>query len=185
MSKCPFDDQALAAKRWWEQLRPREVNGRSIPGDRAALARLRRASNVMEAASEPATGDLYRRLKFSDPTGDLPRAALIAAVLAHVKKDPEKTILIARAIGSPRGGEETTALITPLRFKRLVSAREPDDLLVAFRRVVAILGGTANVADLARQLLSWTAEHHRDLARTRFAFEYHGAGPFAPDQPSA
>ena len=183
MSKSHFDDQAMAAKRWWDQLRPREVNGRSVPGDRAALARLRRAATVMEAAAEPVTGDLYRKLKFSHPARDLPRAALIAAVLAHVKEDTH--VLVARAIGTLRGGEGTTALITPLRFKRLVSARDPDDLLIAFRRVVAILGGTANVTDLARQLLSWTEEHQGDLARTRFAFEYHGAGPFAPDQPSA
>jgi hypothetical protein len=31
------------------------------------------------------------------------------------------------------------------------------------------------------QLLAWTDDERGDLTRTRFAFDYHGAGQFAPE----
>jgi CRISPR system Cascade subunit CasB len=182
MTQRPYEQEASGALQWHSSLTPREFNGRHIPGDRAALARLRRASSIMEAAVEPATADLYARLGFARQTAerDLPRAALVAAVLAHVRANTGAPI--AAAIGTPRGGADSQQKITPLRFKRLVAARTPDELLIAFRRVVAILGDQANVRDLARQLLAFTDpdERQADIARTRFAFAYHGAADFAP-----
>jgi len=177
MTDMPISERAAAAQRWWHSLQPGEEGRRR--GDRATLARLRRASSIMDAAAEPATIDLFTKLGFKQPDCNLARAALIAAVLAHVRRD-DKTGTVARAIGTPRGGDDTMALLTPLRFKRLISAREPDELLISFRRAVGILGGTANVEDLARQLLAWTDEKRSDRARTLFAFDYHGAGQFAP-----
>lgn len=177
MTEMPITERAAAARRWWRSLQPDEQTGQR--GDRATLARLRRAGSIMETAAEPATADLFGRLKFEHPERNLPRAALIAAVLAHVRRD-DSSKTVARAIGTPRGGDGTTALLTPLRFKRLIAAREPDDLLISFRRAVAILDDTVNVKDLARQLLAWTDERHSDRARTLFAFDYHGAGQYAP-----
>ena len=174
-----YEEQAAAASAWLATLRPREINGRLIGGDRAALAKLRRASSVMEAAAEPVTADLYKKLKLTHVERDLPRAAIVAAVLAHVRDGTSEKV--ARAIGTPRAGDGSTALVTPLRLKRLLAAREPDDVLVAFRRVVAILDHTANVRDLATQILAWTDGEQGDITRTRFAFDYHGAGQFAPD----
>lgn len=187
MSSRPYETEVDAAWKWWSSLRPDEMNGRR--GDRATLARLRRASNIMDAAAEPAVGDLFRKLGFDRAFAarDLPRAALIAATLALIKSDALKDprtghkITLARAIGTPRGGAETTELVTPLRLKRLVAAREPDDLLSAFRRVIAILGQTANVKDVARQLLLWTDDRHADRARTIFSFDYHDAAGAAPN----
>jgi len=181
MSTKPTEAKADAAWKWWSSLQPHEFNGRRTPGDRAAIARLKRASSLLEALDEPATFDLFHKLGFSRDT-DLGRAALVAAVLAHVRED-RRSERVAASIGDPRGGAESTPLITPLRFKRLMSAREPDDLLIAFRRVIAILGRTANVKDLAHVLLAFTDpdERRADIARTRFAFDYHGAGQFAPD----
>jgi CRISPR system Cascade subunit CasB len=185
MSKSPYDEQAQAAYKWWQSLRPRESNGRMIQGDRAAVAKLKRSSSVMEAASEPVTFDLFDKLAFKRDyaSRDLPRAATIAGVLAHVTEQRPETM--ARAIGTPRGGEGSTPLITPLRLKRLLAAREPDDVLIQFRRTVAILGGIANVRDLAVQLLAWTDDERGDLTRTRFAFDYHGADQLAPDVAAA
>lgn len=110
---------------------------------------------------------------------------MLAAVLAHVRDDDPKKTRIATAIGSPRAGEGSTALITPLRFKRLITARDPEDLLIVFRRAVAILGRRANVKDLARALLTFTDNRLGVVARTRFAFEYHGAGDAAPEMKDA
>jgi CRISPR system Cascade subunit CasB len=174
----PYDDQAEAAARWLASLRPRTINGRSIPGDRAALAKLRRSSCAMDAVAEPVTADLFKQINFERTDRNLLRCAVIAAVLAHVGGTRPDSI--ARSIGTPRAGDGSTALVTPLRLKRLLAAREPDDVLIAFRRVVARLGGEVNVKDLARQILAWTDEERGDISRTQFAFEYHGAGQFGP-----
>ena len=181
MTETRYDKEAADAARWWRLLRPQELeSGARLPGDRATVARLRRASSLMEAATEPATATLFKALGFKNATRDLPRAALVAAVLAHVRDDDRATL--ARALGSPADGSADEARLKPLRFKRLVAAREPDDLLIAFRRTVAILGHTANVKDLARSLIAWTDpdERQADIARTRFAFDYHGAAQYAP-----
>ena len=179
MSSNVYEGNAADAAKWWFALQP---NDKGYRGDRASLAKLRRASSIMEAAAEPVTADLFSKLGFdrSHADRDLPRAALIAAVLAHIRDDNRRETL-ARAIGTPRGGAETTERITPLRLKRLIAAREPDDLLIGFRRAIAILGNTANVKDVARQLLLWTDDHHSDRARTMFTFDYHGADKYAPE----
>jgi CRISPR system Cascade subunit CasB len=187
MSIKLYEAEANAAHDWWRSLSPQErANGYKSLGDRAAIARLRRASSVMEASAEPATAALFKTLGQANDqafnrqflTIGLARASVIAAVLAHVKQSGRETI--ARAIGTPRGGEGSTALITPLRLKRLLAARTPDEVLTGFRRTVAILDHTADVRDLALQLLAWTDDERGDLTRTRFAFDYHGAGQFAP-----
>ena len=182
MSTSHYKDEAGDAWKWWNSLQPNEQIKQR--GDRASLAKLRRASSVMEAAAEPVTADLFKALGFirSGATRDLPRAALIAAVLAHIPKAKDvKSPTLARAIGTPRGGGDTTQLVTPLRLKRLVAAREPDDLLISFRRTIAILKDTANVKDVAHQLLLWTDEIQADRARTKFMFDYHNADNAAPD----
>ena len=178
MSTRPYDREVDATWQWWNSLQPNEQTKQR--GDRASLAKLRRASSIMEAAAEPATIDLFRKLGFSSPGQNLPRVALIAAVLAHIRP-PERKENLARAIGTPRGGDGTTALITPLRLKRMIAAREPDDLLIAFRRTIAMLDRSANVSDVARQLLLWTDDQHADRARTMFTFDYYDADKYAPD----
>lgn len=176
-----YQDQSNIALSWWRALQPREFGGRMLSGDRAALARLKRASSVADVMAEPATADLFLRLGFNhhDAEREWPRAAVIAAVLAHVRKLGHKKI--AHDIGALRCGDGSMALITPLRLKRLLAARTPDEVLTQFRRVTAILGHSADVRDLAMQLLAWTDGERGDLTRTRFAFDYHGVGQFASD----
>ena len=180
MSNKPYATEADAAWQWWNSLRPGEQTWQR--GDRAALAKLRRASSILDAAAEPATADLFKKLGFERRFAerDLRRAALVAAALAHIRDDNKRETL-ARAIGTPRGGADTTELVTPLRLKRLIAAREPDDLLISFRRTIAILGGTANVKDVTRQLLLWTDDDLADRARTLFTFDYHDASAAAPE----
>lgn len=172
-----YAGEAQSIWNWWKALQPSDDG--KFRGDRATLAKIRRISSIMEAAAEPATAELFRKLGFHAVI-DLPRTALIAAVVAHIRKD-EKRDTLARAIGTPRSGDGSTALISPLRLKRLLAAREPDELLIAFRRAIAILGQAANVKDVAHQLLLWTDERCADSARTRFAFDYHSATDAAPE----
>jgi CRISPR system Cascade subunit CasB len=162
---------------WWTRLQPALDNGRK--GDSGTLARLRRA-NLVSAAMEPETVILYRRLA---PLLDrkredgLTRTALIAAVLSHVRE--HHSIAVARALGPQQG--EDDAILKPLRFRRLLSTLGDAELLIAFRRIVALLNRRANIGDIARSLAEWDDCPTGDRRRTRWAFDYHSAGDAAPD----
>jgi CRISPR type I-E-associated protein CasB/Cse2 len=143
----------------------------------------------LEAAAEPAVARLLAKL-FPDSERHtriamLPRAAALAAVLAHVRGDAAGSGF-AKTLGNPRGGDGSTPVLSPVRFKRLQSTRGADETLTSFRRAVLLLDKTADVKDLARVLLTWDDEALGDRTRTIFAFDYHGAGLAAPDaDPSA
>jgi CRISPR system Cascade subunit CasB len=158
-------DRAVA---WWRDLQPDPDRKRT--GDRAALARLRRCATIAEAMQDQATIALFRRCGGSSPD-DLPAISLAAAVLAHVREDNPADPRIARHIGPENTDKPETALLKPLRFRRLMDADTPDERLIAFRRLVALAGGKLNVFDLAAALLRWTEERQR-----RWVYDYWNAG---------
>lgn len=170
----PPKDAAAAAFTWWAELQPDPARKR--PGDRAALARLRRCATLAEAMQEPAAVLLFRRLGSTGPR-DLPHAALAAAVLAHVREDRPGTT-VARLVGPASLETPETAVLKPLRFRRLMETVDWDDRLAAFRRLVALAGGTLPVRDLAGALLFWT-----DMRRQRWVLDYWNAIP--PQSPAA
>lgn len=165
------------ALQWWSRLKPDP--GRK--GDPGALAKLRRGG-LQDAALEPATADLYRRLKpflgggrFDDA---YETAALVAAVLAHVREHDNTNV--ARAAGATG---DKAARVSPLRFRKILAARGGPDCLIAFRRLVALLDKRANVGDLAVSLVEWNRDGAGDKRRTRWAFDYYNAGNVAPEAP--
>jgi CRISPR type I-E-associated protein CasB/Cse2 len=164
---------------WWSSLqRGAEHDGR-WRGDPGALARLRRA-DLVGAAMEEVTIDLCRRLAPSSnlrPNQLFERAALIAAVLAHVRDNDVRKV--AAAAGEKVGDDRR--ILHPLRLRRLFAARTPADCLIAFRRLVALLDKKANVANLAASLLDWPDAARGDTRRTRWAFDYYGAAIATPD----
>jgi CRISPR system Cascade subunit CasB len=161
-----------AAVAWWRDLQPDP--GRNYSGDRAALARLRRCATVAEAMQDPATISLFRRCGGSGPW-DLPTAGLAAAVLAHVRNDDRDNTRIARRVGPDNTDRVETALLKPLRFRRLMDADLPDERLAAFRRLAALAGNTVNVSDLAAALLNWNEQRQQ-----RWVYDYWNAGPPTP-----
>ena len=72
-----------AAYVWWDAMIPDPIRKR--PGNRGALARLRRCASVADAMQQPETIDLFRRCRPTQEE-DLVGVALAAAVLAHVRK---------------------------------------------------------------------------------------------------
>jgi len=157
-----------AARGWWHSLQPDAA--RKIPGDRAALAKLRRCATVAEAMQEPAALLLFRAVK-ATRAEDLPGVGLTAAVLAHVRDDTPGSS-VARLIGPGSIETPETALLKPLRFRRLMEADGVEERLTAFRRLVAIAGGTLPVRDLAASLLDWS-----DGRRVRWVYEYWNVNP--------
>jgi CRISPR system Cascade subunit CasB len=168
------EQRAGAIGRWWYGLQPRVEKGRTIPGDRAALARLRRADTVMQASMIPATLGLCARLGAApDEVGTV---ALIAAILAHVREDGDERF--AHQIG---GRADDERLISSLRFQRLIEATEPDAQLTAFRRAIAQARRRARISDLAESLLDWNHPGHSDQRRQRWLYDYyHTTDPVAP-----
>lgn len=185
---------AYEARSWWKSLRPGEdKHGSTYPGDRAALARLRRADgDPLAALAEPATIRLYQRFA---PVLDTPsetrkaevfaRVAVLASLLAHVRKD-NLNANVGRALGPTDSRTPESAAMKPLRLARLLNARGDAEIGTAFRRAVALLGDTASVGDLAWLVLTWDRDEAGDRTRTLFAFAYHDASAHAPgDTPSA
>lgn len=179
-----------AAREWWLSLRPGEgKNGVKHPGNRAALAKLRRADgDPLEALAEPATIRLYKLLGLepgdastSRKAEALARVAVLASVLAHVREDMPKQKL-GRALGPTDPKTPESAVMKPLRLARFLAARGEAEIATSFRRAVALLGDTANVGDLAWLVLTWDRDEAGDRTRTLFAFAYHDASAHAPDE---
>ncbi len=178
-------DSKVAA-RWWFELQPNEKHPDPSrrSGNRPALARLRRCTTVAEAGSEREALELARSLGATPGQPQRLESALLAAiVLAHVRQD-DRGISVARRLGA--GGADRRAPMSPLRLSRLLTADSIEERLIAFRRVVALLSGYANVANLSRALLDWSQP-----IRIEWAFDYHDVPPPGidvlptPDQPIA
>jgi CRISPR system Cascade subunit CasB len=166
MSSPDEIDRAAVARRWWRALQPVTVDGVTKPGDRAALAHLRRAG-TLAAMTHEATIDLFAKLGYRHESR-LPRVATLAHVLAHVREDDSDPF--ASAIGK-RDRESKKPVLGVLRFQRLIEANSEDEIMRSFRRAIALVQSRANVADLAQLILSFDQE---DMRR-RFTFNYYSA----------
>jgi CRISPR system Cascade subunit CasB len=156
-----------AAVAWWHSLKPNADRG--TRGNPAALARLRRAATVMDLMAEPEAIDLFRCVG-ARSYSDLPVAALLAGVLSHVREDHQARS-VARLLGPKHSSGGKDAIMSPLRFHRLLQTTEPDEILVAFRRMIALARGSLPVTDLSRSLLDWNEERKR-----RWIYDYWNAG---------
>ncbi|NOZ94405.1 MAG: hypothetical protein GXP47_06670 [Acidobacteria bacterium] len=75
-------------------------------------------------------------------------------------------------MGTPKPGGSKTPLVSPPRFRRLLRiGEESEDLEQLFQqigRVIALLGHTVNVTDLAKNLYKWDAG-----IRKQWALDYY------------
>ena len=155
----PVEHQQLLD--WWKELE----NNR---GDRAAL---RRASSIEQIMFNTGFHRLWRKLK-DTRWRSTERVALIAALAARVKEDDRRKSFAAQ-LGSPPTGRDKAAF-SGLRFRRLLQANHPSELLQACSRAVAMCGGRANLTSLAESMYWWS-----DGVRKQWAFDYYDANPSA------
>lgn len=160
-------DWGFIAFQWWQTLVGRHPNKRETGKDRAARARLRRASPA-EAMCEEATLQLFHALGASKAR--LPRVATLASILATIRDDDRPCF--GRSVGREKVGDEQSAKLSLLRFKRLLEATQEDEIAASFRRAIAIAGFAANVRDIARVILFFDD----DKTRRDLVFDYYGAG---------
>lgn len=171
----PKIDPPFEALKWWRELNGAS-EGRGRNGkDRAALARLRRASPA-DAVYEEATLRLFRALGFEHPAR-LPRVAALAVALASIRED--RPGRFGRQIGREKFDDDRSAPLKIGRFKRLLDAESEDEIAVSFRRAIAILGDVASVRDVARIILGFDDEG----TKTSLVFDYYGARDFEPSRP--
>lgn len=171
---------------WWQRLRhPRH-------GDPGTLARLRRSRSTLEALQVPDAITLAARLGAIARDGQTPgwktRAALdLARVLAHVRAhDPNLHPMRAagwkRFAGARRESDagDDRPVLSEARFRRLLLTGDGEEKVTAFTRLIALLGGTVKVDDLARDFMNWNHPEIGDRIRERWAFLYYAASDAAP-----
>ena len=181
---------------WWQALQRKWPDGTAnSSADPGALARLRRAATPLEAAQEPQTIALYRRLHGAHfDERKLEATAVVAAVLASIRtdaarRDDSTSEASQGSVSSDSFRPPSTAellgkvkvkgdqpVMSPLRMRRLTSARDAKETLRGFREAIALLGGTAPVADVASSIFDWLDADRADARKTRWLYHYHSAG---------
>jgi CRISPR system Cascade subunit CasB len=163
----PADEEARSTVwRWW----------RGLDQDRAGRADLRRCGTVAEVAFTAAYHRLLRRLGSRLGDDDARRVAAIAAVLAHVEREPENGASPARMMGMPAG--EGGARVSDARFRHLLRSEDPQDLMRELIRIVRQLGRISRVDSLFNDLMRWD-----EGTRMRWARDYYEAAPASDKKP--
>jgi len=157
--ELPREHQVLLD--WWNKLE-------DYRGDRAAL---RRAARIDQVFFNPAFHRLWRGLK-DTPWRREERVALIAALAARVREHNPRNSFAAQLGTASRGREKAT--LSGLRFRRLLQAQEPNELLQGCSRAIAMCGNSVNLLSLAQSVYWWS-----DRDRKNWAFDYYDANPSA------
>jgi CRISPR system Cascade subunit CasB len=168
--------QEQRARDWWK------ITLSGEDGDRGVRAQLRRCHTPLDAAIFPAALSLARRLGRIPGTGapewkqkGFERALGLAIALAHVRTEASTPLLRVLGWGQfPYDKKESDVVdgrpvLSELRFKRFLQTDGEDELIAAFSRLIQLVKGETNVADLARVFLRWDDDRtKRDLALTYF-----------------
>ena len=117
-SETQKSDPPYVAYQWWEALNGKWEGTRQTGEDRAALARLRRASPD-EAMCEEATLRLFRALGYKSPDYLL-RVATLAADARDNSRRRRRRRRFGRQIGREKIEDDQTARLKIGRFKRLL-----------------------------------------------------------------
>ena len=142
-------------REWWA----------SMQNNRGARAELRRATSLTEVVLLPFHFELRARLA-GTAWRHIEGVALIAGALAHVDHD-DPGLSFPAQMARPRGSGQG-AIVSDLRFRRLIQHKTRTDLFVPIIRIVRLLGRTANVSNLAESLYWWN-----DCTRRECAFAYY------------
>ncbi|MCO5383529.1 MAG: type I-E CRISPR-associated protein Cse2/CasB [Methanosarcina barkeri] len=145
---------------WWEELDENR-------GDRAVL---RRCRNTTEVVFSPAFHRL--RLKLSQIADiNSNSLALIAGILSHVKTH-DNCAKFATQMATPKT-ESSNARVSGLRFRRLLTIKDTDELFGSMIRIVDLLDGNLNIYSLADDLCSWDDEE----TKKQWAYNYYENAP--------
>ena len=143
---------------WWHGLE----NNR---GERAAL---RRCRNLTEVVFVPSYHRLRQELlRFGNV--DSEGLAIVAGLAARAKENNNQ-YTIANQMAISVAGD--SARVSGLRFRRLLKIQNRDNLYPAMIRIVALLGSSLNLVNLAGSVYWWN-----DFTRKNWAFDYYTNAP--------
>jgi len=144
---------------WWRGL---ETNR----GDRAAL---RRCCNLSEVVFVPSYHRLRQELLRLGYVVNSEGLAIVAGLTARVKEDNNKHT-VAKQMATSVAGD--SARVSGLRFRRLLKIQDRDKLYPAMIRIVALLGSSLSLVNLADSVYWWN-----DITRKNWAFDYYTNAP--------
>ncbi|MCY4003821.1 MAG: type I-E CRISPR-associated protein Cse2/CasB [Rhodospirillales bacterium] len=158
----------VAAVWWHRTFRDEHGSGR------ASRARLRRCLTPVDAIAIEAVHDLNGHLEAAGHHPRADRLALLAITLAHVEEDGRHPF--AELLGA-RPGKDAPRALSELRWQALIRITHPLELIAPLRRALAVVRHRPiHVGALAGDLYRWN-----DTTRTKWCFQYFGAGSTAPD----
>ena len=141
---------------------------------RASRARLRRCLTPIDAVAVEAVHDLNGQLRAAGHRPRADRLALLAITLAHVEEDGARPL--AELLGA-RPVMDTPRVLSELRWQALIRVTQPLELIGPLRRALMIVRHSpVSVGALAGDLYRWN-----DATRTKWCFQYFGAGGSAPE----
>jgi len=147
--------------KWWK----------GLDEDRGDRAVLRRSHNLSEVAFSPA----YHRLRLAlnhFGKADDDRLAVIVGLLARVKSGDDGNSIAEQMATKKANVPDGPAKVSGLRFRRLLKIKDQEELFVAMTRIIALLGGSANIQSLAQSVYYWN-----DITRKQWAFDYYSKAP--------
>lgn len=153
--------ECLELIKWWQALN----------NDRGARAELRRCRNLSEVVFSPAYHRLRQAILHLDGVGSIHEEGLatVVGLTARVKVNDE-TMDIASQMATGKTGD--TAAVSGLRFRRLLKARDNNELFILMTRAIALLGGSVNLQSLAKSVYWWN-----DRTKKKWAFGYYSKAP--------
>lgn len=157
---------------WWHALFPREIDGRTVPGDNGGRARLRRAETVAQIVLEP---QFHALCQLAPLTVKDNRIAVLAMTLPRIVPPTRSSnARFATVLGQTHDGKipgpDEQARLSSMRFGTLL--RTSDDanrFAAALRRAIAILDGAPFNARAFIPDLLWFS----DTTRRDWTFQYY------------
>ena len=140
---------------WWEKLED----------NKGGWAALRRCGTTLDVVFIPAYQQLCKQLMPCEGL-HVERLPAVAGLLAHVRTNTGGDL--AKQIAAPKtaGGNP---VLSELRFRRLLQYQTQDELFPALRRVIHLLGKSADIYSLAESVYWWN-----DHTRKAWAYTYYG-----------
>jgi len=127
--------------------------------DRSGRAELRRAHNPAEVVFLPAYHHLYNSCGASNINKEA--LACVAGICSHVKKNREGKF--AEQMAERKAGSKNSE-VSSLRFRRLLTVSDREELYLSMIRIIRQLGGAVNVFDLAKIVYWWNEKTKKELA---------------------
>lgn len=139
---------------WWKNL----------DENRGKRSELRHCHNIEEVAFTPSFHSLRKELKEFRINQEA--LAAIAGVLSHVKSSDMNSSLPAQ-MSTPKPGSQK-AVVSDLRFRRLLTIQDWNELFTTMIRIVRLLDGRVNIFDLAKSIYWWN-----ERTKKQWAYDYY------------